>query len=109
MPFYLFTKYMKKNCWEFKNCGREPGGVKVVELGECPAAVSEEANGLNGGVKGGRICWAVSGTFCGGKKQGTFAQKQASCMACEFYNLVTGEEGDGFKLLMPSQDFEAIS
>jgi hypothetical protein len=25
------------NCWEFKNCGREIGGIKVKEMGVCPA------------------------------------------------------------------------
>ena len=25
------------NCWEFKKCGREGGGVKSIELGTCPA------------------------------------------------------------------------
>jgi len=24
------------NCWEFKKCGREPGGEKASELGICP-------------------------------------------------------------------------
>jgi len=29
---------MKKyNCWEFKKCGREPGGEKADRLGICPA------------------------------------------------------------------------
>jgi hypothetical protein len=28
----------KLNCWEVKKCGREPGGVKVKELGVCPAS-----------------------------------------------------------------------
>jgi len=27
----------KLNCWEFKKCGRQPGGPKVAELGVCPA------------------------------------------------------------------------
>jgi len=29
------------NCWEYKKCGREPGGIKVHELGVCPATVEE--------------------------------------------------------------------
>jgi len=100
---------MKTNCWEVKKCGREKNGAKVAELGVCPAATDESANNINSGVNGGRICWALSGTFCGGKKQGTFAQKQASCMACEVYKMVMAEEGAGFSLLMPGQDFEAIA
>ncbi len=82
-----------QNCWEFKKCGREPGGAKVAELGTCPAASESRANGLNSGKNGGRSCWALSGTFCGGKVQGTFATKLANCMTCEFYKIVQKEEG----------------
>jgi len=81
------------NCWEFKKCGREPGGAKVKELGVCPAAVEQKAAGINRGTCGGRACWAIAGTFCGGKVQGTFAQKLASCLSCEFYKKVAEEEG----------------
>lgn len=31
---------MKLNCWEFKKCGREPGGLKARERGACPATVN---------------------------------------------------------------------
>ena len=82
----------KLNCWEFKKCGREPAGVKVKELGECPAAILSSSNGRNGGSNGGRICWAITGTFCGGIVQGTFAHKQLSCMNCDFFKLVKNEE-----------------
>ena len=87
-----------------KNCGRNVGGVKVPEMGVCPAANDASANGLNSGKNGGRICWAVAGTFCGGKKQGTFADKRLSCMGCEFYKLVSEEEGESFILLKPNQE-----
>jgi hypothetical protein len=59
----------------------------------CPAAREASADGLNAGSKGGRICWALAGTLCGGKAQGTFAQKLENCIACEFYQLVHTEEG----------------
>jgi len=87
----------KVNCWEFKKCGRERGGAKVAGLGVCPVAVSVEASGMNGGRQGGRICWALTGTLCGGKVQGSFAQKLINCMDCEFYRLVLAEEGSSFK------------
>ncbi len=94
----------KYNCWDFKKCGREPGGPKVRELGICPAAADESSDGLNGGKNGGRICWAIAGTFCDGKVQGTYAQKRLSCMLCEFYDLVKEEEGIGnYKLWKPDQ------
>ena len=56
-------------------------------------------NGTNGGVNGGRICWALAGTLCGGKVQGSFAQKAANCMECPFYLQVKKDEGANFKLL----------
>ena len=55
------------NCWEFKKCGREIGGIKVEELGICPAASDTSVNEFNRGQNGGRICWAVAGTFCDGE------------------------------------------
>ena len=81
------------NCWEFKKCGRTPGGANAASLGVCPAAVAANANGINGGTSGGRACWALTGTLCGGKVQGTFAMKLANCLQCEFYKLVSAEEG----------------
>jgi hypothetical protein len=87
----------KQNCWEFKKCGREPGGLKVAELGVCPAAFEKRVNGIHGGINGGRACWAVTGTFCGGKVQGTFASKLVNCMECEFYKRVGSEEGKDFE------------
>ena len=83
----------KQNCWEFKKCGREPGGAKTAELGICPAATETRANGLNNGNNGGRACWPIVGTLCGGKVQGVFAEKLTNCMKCEFYQLVGAEEG----------------
>ncbi|MBF0483258.1 MAG: hypothetical protein HQL25_00990 [Candidatus Omnitrophica bacterium] len=86
----------KKNCWEFKNCGREPGGAKVSELGSCPAAIDVRVNGVNSGKNGGRACWVIAGTFCGGKVQGTYALKVVNCLKCEFFQLVRKEEEDKY-------------
>jgi len=98
----------KLNCWEIKKCGREPGGVKTEELGICPAASDSSSNGLNGGKNGGRLCWAIAGTFCGGKVQGDFAQKQVSCMSCEVFKQVKHEEGpESFKLMKSRQTYHA--
>ena len=82
----------KINCWEYKKCGREPGGAKVKELGVCPAAIEIRVNGINCGKFGGRACWAVAGTLCEGKVQGSFAIKVRDCMNCEFFKLVVAEE-----------------
>jgi hypothetical protein len=84
---------VKQNCWEFKKCGREPGGAKSVELGVCPAATDARLDGTNSGRNGGRACWVISGTLCGGQLQGTFAAKVGNCLKCEFYQLVGQEEG----------------
>jgi tRNA A-37 threonylcarbamoyl transferase component Bud32 len=83
----------KINCWEFKKCGREPGGGKSTELGICPAAIDKSFDGINRGDMAGRFCWAVAGTFCGGSAQGTFAEKRKSCLSCDFFNKVRYEEG----------------
>jgi hypothetical protein len=83
----------KTNCWEFKQCGREPGGGKTGELGVCAAASETRTDGINGGSNGGRACWALAGTLCGGVVQGTFAAKVANCLKCDFYKLVQSEEG----------------
>jgi hypothetical protein len=83
----------RTNCWEHKKCGREPGGPKAAELGVCPVTTFTRANGLNDGRNGGRACWVISGTLCGGKVQGTFAQKVANCTQCDFFGAVKTEEG----------------
>lgn len=90
------TKGKKLNCWEFKRCGREVDGFRVAELGICPACMEARTDGMNNGVNGGRVCWAVSGTFCGGNIQGTFAQKVATCVDCDFYQYVQEDEGELF-------------
>ncbi len=83
----------KLNCWEYMKCGRETGGDKTGEFGVCPAATDKSFNGLKNGKNAGRLCWAVAGTFCGGKIQGAFADKRNSCIKCDFYKLVLKEEG----------------
>ncbi|MFA4861269.1 sensor histidine kinase [Methanoregula sp.] len=77
-----------KNCWEFRKCGREPGGASAHELGPCPAATETRADRVNGGKNAGRTCWAIAGTMCGGKVTGTYASKTADCHTCEFYQRV---------------------
>ena len=74
------------NCWEIKKCGREKNGAKIKELGECVASTEEL----------GHTCWAIAGTLCGGVVQGTTAQKEKNCMACEVYkkyHRTMGSEG----------------
>ena len=96
----------KMNCWEYKKCGREPGGERVKELGVCPAAVDSSADGLNGGKNGGRICWAIAGTFCGGEEQCSFALNKITCLKCDFFELVRKEEGARFRILKPVPEYD---
>ncbi len=61
-------------CWDFKKCGREKGGAKEKEMGVCPAWPNH-----------GFSCAGVTGTFCGGQVQETFAKKIGNCAKCDFF------------------------
>jgi len=89
---------MKRNCWELKSCGREQGGPKVQELGECPAATSIAFNGTNGGTNAGRCCWPVEGTLCENEIQGDFSDKITLCAKCEVFRTIKSEEGSGLQM-----------
>lgn len=86
----------RMNCWEFFECGREPNGKKVKEFGVCPAANCTELNTVNDGNNGGRCCWAIAGTYCGGKAQGTYAQKLGDCLKCDFHTFVRHQQREGY-------------
>lgn len=68
-PYQSEEDALKVKCWEYMKCGRDKDGAV-----KCPAYPNY-----------GRVCWAVAGTFCEGKIQGTFAQKYENCRKCEFY------------------------
>lgn len=82
-----------------KQCGRQPGGSRARQEGVCPASTLMAVNGTNGGVNGGRACWALTGTMSGphDKVQGVFARDLSSCYACRFYEQVMSEEGVRFE------------
>lgn len=88
---------MKINCWEFKMCGREPGGGKADKKGVCPASTHEESDGKNSGKNGGRYCWRIAGTLCVGKIQGTYASFTEFCVTCDFFKEVGREQGVDFE------------
>lgn len=98
MESHAYLKVLRMQCWEYYDCGREPGGDKADELGICPAAIDASYDGVNNGTNAGRCCWRVAGTLCGGDVQGTFAAKYKTCLECRFYEIVRHAEGDGFKL-----------
>lgn len=86
------------NCWEFKRCGREPGGRHAEDRGVCPAAAFEAANGYLGGHNGGRACAFVTGTFCENVLQGTYRDKSKDCWDCDFYLALRREHGAAFSM-----------
>jgi len=84
------------NCWEFNNCGLEPGGSNI-ERGICPAATETRLDGVHRGKNGGRSCWVVPYTLCArGRVYGDIRRKFADCLACPFYEKVSSEEGREF-------------
>jgi hypothetical protein len=88
----------KVNCWDFKKCGRQPGGTHNRDLGVCPATMERRLDGEHNGTNAGRSCWVIAGTLCKGEIQGTFAQKFNNCEICDFYRLVKSEEHPRFNL-----------
>jgi len=87
----------KLNCWEFKSCGRQPGGKYEHALGRCPVTMEKSLDGVHDGVTAGRACWVVAGTLCNGEIQGTFAQGYKKCEECDFYMKVYNEECSSFR------------
>lgn len=83
----------KLNCWNFKNCGRYPGGPKEHELGTCPVPIMDEADGFLGGRGAGRGCAYVAGSYCGGEVQGSYEFKKKHCEDCEYYKALQAEFG----------------
>jgi two-component system NtrC family sensor kinase len=77
-PYQSDEESLQVKCWEYMKCEREKdSSVK------CPAYPNF-----------GRVCWAVAGTFCEGKVQGTFAQKYDDCKKCEFYQNMRKEKSE---------------
>ena len=91
----------KENCWKTMQCGQEPGGSRVDELGLCPAALptGDEFDGRNRGLFAGRVCWAVKGTTCGSFGTGgsmSIVERYLACTQCKVMKQVQDEEGPGF-------------
>lgn len=94
----------KQNCWEVIQCGREPGGEKVDELDVCWTALDVSAHGINGGINGGRICWAIAGTSACGTTKQDYIRQDIVCERCRFYEQVVEEEGiSAVQLLRPGR------
>lgn len=101
------SQVRRLNCWEFKKCGRESNGTNVSELGVCPASqikLDKKHKHINRGKNGGRICWVLVGTLCGGKVQGVHAEKISTCLDCDFYTYVKLQEKQEFRYSLPSKN-----
>jgi len=82
----------KLNCWQFKNCGREKGGLMSKTLGVCPVALAMRCDGQNHGIAGGRVCWTLRNSGNRLTRSGICAAP--SCHTCEFYRRVLYEEAE---------------
>ena len=79
------------------NCGRQKGGPKEKELGECIAS----REGM------GHSCWEIAGTMCGGVVTGTAAQKKITCMSCQVYksyNRLSGAKAAEVRMGFPEEE-----
>ena len=96
------------NCWEFKKCGREPGGINANSEGVCPAAAEGRYSGINGGINGGRICWFVDDTRCDNGPTHTFLHKFERCQSCDFYLKVQKQQARHL-VVVPAESFKIIT
>lgn len=77
-PAHIQANASQVPCWVYMKCGRDSNN----EI-KCPAFPHF-----------GRICWAIAGTLCSGKVQGTFAQKCNNCRECEFFKHVNQKQNN---------------
>jgi hypothetical protein len=77
------------NCWEVKNCGREPEGVNVPLYGICPISTDSLLDGIHKGKNGGRCCWVLIPTISKNfDKAAACSGGFHECNKCEFYKSV---------------------
>ncbi len=79
----------KLNCWQYKNCGREEGGILADELGVCPVSISMKHDGTNGGLAAGRVCWKLHKTSP--PSLDSCANGGPACQQCAFFRRVQFE------------------
>ena len=76
------------NCWEFKECGREPNGKNVALFGACPVATDNRADGIHNGKNGGRCCWVFNSPDGKKNTSGCYTGIFTTCSECDFYRAV---------------------
>lgn len=81
------------NCWEVKGCGfdRVGPGQPV-----CPAVTCEIADGFLGGKNGGRACFFIPDTLCGGEGLCSTEDKEGRCAQCRFFRDLKDNYGATF-------------
>ena len=88
------------NCWEFKKCGREPGGKNSQRLGTCRASIENKFNGVNHGVNAGRYCWKVKISEENNNESDKTLSAIMNCIECDFFIKVKAEEKNKFNFLV---------
>jgi len=86
--YFLIVMNKKLNCWEFKKCGREPGGRNVSQYGVCSIPLARDCDGINGGKNCGRACWLWRELACVKIMQKCSVQEIRECRECDFYLFV---------------------
>ncbi|RME26142.1 MAG: hypothetical protein D6800_06885 [Candidatus Zixiibacteriota bacterium] len=86
----------KLNCWEFMNCGREPGGVLAAVEGVCPVPKWFKLDGANDGIAAGRACWMVVDNGC--------HRHGRACHTCQFYRRVVFEQEEACHVFSSCED-----
>ena len=83
------ARHHKLHCWEFMNCGMEPGGIFAATYGPCPAAVSilEEEASHDEKI---RSCWEI---MPDNTKNITYTCRfsRKSCHDCLYYQRINIE------------------
>ena len=88
------------NCWEFKECGREPGGENAQELGVCRASIEDKFNNINLGVNAGRYCWKIKLSEDNHNSSDKTLSTIVDCIECDFLIKVKTEEKNKFNFLV---------
>ena len=77
------------NCWEVKDCGREPSGKNVSLYGVCRVAIETNLDGIHNGKNGGRCCWAAIPEHHNKIKKSVCCSGVIyECITCDFYKMV---------------------
>lgn len=94
----------KKNCWEFRNCGKDSAGQGD---SACPATTCKDLDGIHGGRNAGRACWVAAGSLNNDEQPEQRPHKQKDCWMCDFFNAVREEETSstsGFFFTRPAME-----